>query len=98
RRARVAASQAAQSGHEDHDHDHDHEGEAMQDAVVVNETPVVVDDALETEAALTEEAEANLDEQSELAVEANAEASEVEASAPEQEAPSVAENTETDVM
>ncbi|MEY2397001.1 MAG: large subunit ribosomal protein [Actinomycetota bacterium] len=98
RRARVAASQAAQSGHEGHAH----EGEAMQDAVVVNETPVVVNDALETEEALTEAAEANLDEQSAFAVEAteeaNADAPEVEASAPEQEAAPDAENTETDVM
>jgi large subunit ribosomal protein L22 len=94
RRARVAASQAAQTGHEGHDHD----PAEMQDAIVVNETPVVVDDALETEEALTEEAAANLDEQSAAAVIADEEAPEVGASAPEQEAPPVEENTETDVM
>ncbi len=84
RRARVAASQKSQGGAtETHDHDHDHEGhdhgEAIVDAVVVNETPVVVADALETEEALTEQAEAKLDEQSELAVEATAEAAAADA-------------------
>ncbi len=100
RRARVAASQKVQGGPaetqggatETHDHDHeghDH-GEAIVDAVVVNETPVIVDDAADTLEAVTEEAEAKLDEQSELAVEATEEAAAADAvadEAPAEEAP-----------
>ncbi len=97
RRARVAASQAAQGGTETHDHDHeghDHDPAEIVDAVVVNETPVIVEDAAETQAELAEEAAEKLDDQSDIA----AEAAEVEASAPEQEAAPVDEAAETDVM
>lgn len=88
RRARVAASRAAQ-GQEAHDHDHDHDhdhGEELVEAVVVNETPVVVEDAAETLEEVNEEAEAKLDEQSEAAVEATEEAAAEEAPAEEKEA------------
>ena len=98
RRARVAASQAAQGGAtETHDHDHeghDHDPAEIVDAVVVNETPVIVEDAADTQAELAEEAAEKLDAQSEIA----AEAAEAEASASEQEAAPVDEPAANDAM
>lgn len=87
RRARVAASRKAQGAEDTHDHDHDHDhGEELVEAVVVNETPVIVDDAADTLEAVNEEAEAQLDEQSEAAVEATEEAATEQAPAEEKDA------------
>lgn len=69
RRARVAASRAADGGHEGHDHDHDHADhdhshEEIVEAVVENEVPVIEESelAVEAEAAVEEVIEAAAEE------------------------------------
>ena len=88
RRARVAASQKADAVPTADDHEgHDHE--AMIEAVVENEVPVIVDEVPELEdAAPAIEAEAH--------AEAIEEPADAEASAPAEEAAPTEESTETD--
>ena len=89
RRARVAASQAADSGTTE-THDHDHEGHDHDDEPVIPDADVV--DVVEQE---TSVAEPEVVPEENIAVEA---AAEVEASAPEQEEAPVERAAETDVM